>query len=629
MLFFFLLTNTFHVHAFPSRGNDNNLGYYVFPYLSIPTVPQNYTVQTVPWQQEPRARGTFRLVLSCLITLSLCVWTAIHLNIVRFTLQATILRLTQITQPKQHTSASGHYMRKTRWVLIGLFAPEMVVYVAWRQYKSAALLTKAMNEVFDKECQERKHSWTIVHSFYAGMGGFVMDTANSLREPYTRDSPRLSLGSRGVLFVARHGGYIPDMSEAFIFDRSKADNVGKFLVCLQAGWAVVQCISRLGSHLPLTLLEINTLGHVLCAFLMYLFWLRKPLDVNEPTMLMGKWIPPMCAWLLMSNSLDSKSTELGIELSGLHVYPGTAREMSPLAGRASQPTPSNDRERRNEARPGGIILETQPENGLVRAPKSIHSSLGDTDSTPLPLREYEILSGAVFGPKPNMPPNEVRRAVKSPLPTRTVNLDLITITRWRLASKFISQHWDVLGIDPAEDLPEGPLAPNAIELAGLIMLEVPDWPGLDQLSGHTTSTFAKLCAATALYGGLHAGAWNSFFPSAPERLLWRISVALIAGSGLTAGVVATIKHWKDQDDWKQLCRSYTCRYLAITPSAESAMIKWFSGWSFCAYTLSIMATVPWFILARLFLVAEAFISLRKLPIEAYLTPAWTQWIPHL
>lgn len=580
--------------------------------LSTQVLHQNSTTQTVSWQQEPRTRGTFRLLISCVITLSLCVWTAIHLNIVRSCIQAGNWCTDEIIQPRQHTSGFRHYKKKMRWVLMGLFAPEVVVYVAWRQYKSASVLTKSMNEIFEQTHQERKHPWTNVHSFYAGMGGFVIDTTDSLKGPYTWDSPRLSLGSRGALFVARHGGCIPDISKASIFDRSKADNVGKFLACLQAGWAIVQCTGRLASHLPLTLLEINTLGHVLCAFLMYLFWLQKPLDVNEPTVLIGEWTHPMCAWLLMSNSFSSRSKEWGIELSSLYVYPRGAGEKCEA-----------------KSGPDDIVSETESDPAFIRVPQSADSSPKVLDPPPVSLQEHEILSGTIFSPRPNIRSKGGNPALATPNPIRTINLDFVTVNRWRLASHFVSEHWNVIGIDPVKALPEGPLDPNAIDFIDLIMLEVPDWPGLDQLYGHTNSTCAKLWAATILYGGLHAGAWSSIFPSSTEALLWRISAVLIAGSGLTASVIAVIKHWKDQDDWKQTLRSYAYRFLAMTPKAECAMVIGLGEATFCAYSLTIMAVVPTFVLARVYLVVEAFISLRDLPIEAYQTSAWTQWIPHL
>ena len=37
---------------------------------------------TVSWQPEPHVRGTSQILASCLLTLSLCVWNALHLNVV-------------------------------------------------------------------------------------------------------------------------------------------------------------------------------------------------------------------------------------------------------------------------------------------------------------------------------------------------------------------------------------------------------------------------------------------------------------------------------------------------------------------------------------------------------------------
>ena len=457
-----------------------------------------------------------------------------------------------------------------------------------------------------------------------------MDTADSLRVPYARKSPRFSLGPRGVLFVARHGGCLPDVSKASIADRSKADNVGKALVCLQAGWAIVQCISRLAGHLPLTLLEVNTLGHVLCAFLMYFFWLRKPLDVSEPTTLTGEWTHPMCAWLLMNASLSSGSKEQGTEISGLYVYPRNTGNTPPLAGSCSpQPGPGNSDEPRTKTRPYADSLETESSTTLEESPESMHSSLTEPGPPCMTLNEDEILSRAVFGPRPNTRSEQSRASLRTQVPKSTVDLDLATINRWRLASKFISEHWNVLGINPSKGLPKGPLTPDAMDSANLIMLEVPDWPGLDRFSGHTISSCAKLCTAITLYGGLHSGAWNSSFPSDTEAFLWRMSAVLITGSGLIASMVAVVKYWKSQEEWKQKLRRYAYRYLAMTPEAECAIARGLGECTFCAYNLTIMTIVPTFILARLYLVVGAFISLRRLPTEAYQTPAWTQWIPHL
>ncbi|KAJ7057623.1 hypothetical protein C8F01DRAFT_966336, partial [Mycena amicta] len=70
------------------------------------------------WVDEPNTRGTYNLVSSCVFTLGLCVWTAIHLNI-----------------PEQSPRAGARqFMRKMIWLTVGLLAPEVVTFVAWNQY---------------------------------------------------------------------------------------------------------------------------------------------------------------------------------------------------------------------------------------------------------------------------------------------------------------------------------------------------------------------------------------------------------------------------------------------------------------------------------------------------------------
>jgi hypothetical protein len=76
------------------------------------TVPAN---QTAKWHPEPTFRGTWSILSSCLITISLCVWTAVHLN---------------VPEHGQKDYFGGwvtmQQLRKAKWLLIGLFAPEVV-----------------------------------------------------------------------------------------------------------------------------------------------------------------------------------------------------------------------------------------------------------------------------------------------------------------------------------------------------------------------------------------------------------------------------------------------------------------------------------------------------------------------
>lgn len=72
---------------------------------------------------------------------------------------------------------------------------------------------------------------------------------------------RLTITARGMAFLD-HCGHLPDVSEADIEDKSKANNLAKALVIIQASWLLIQVIGRLAAKLPVTLLEINTIAHV-------------------------------------------------------------------------------------------------------------------------------------------------------------------------------------------------------------------------------------------------------------------------------------------------------------------------------------------------------------------------------
>lgn len=81
------------------------------------------------WVPDPSSgRGTFSIISSCVLTLSLCVYTALHLNI-----------------KARAESIAESLLLKIKWVLIGTLAPEILLFVAWRQWVSARSLTKAVN----------------------------------------------------------------------------------------------------------------------------------------------------------------------------------------------------------------------------------------------------------------------------------------------------------------------------------------------------------------------------------------------------------------------------------------------------------------------------------------------------
>jgi hypothetical protein len=146
----------------------------------------------------------------------------------------------------------------------------------------------------------RRHPWTTAHSFYALMGGFVFDTSDEDVNFLPNSRQRLTLTPLGLLYILEHEpDLVPNISEEHICDKSKASNLAKTLVCLQALWFCVQCIVRLKQGLAISLLELNVFGHAVCALLMYFLWWDKPLDIEEPTVLSGNMAREMCALMCM------------------------------------------------------------------------------------------------------------------------------------------------------------------------------------------------------------------------------------------------------------------------------------------------------------------------------------------
>ena len=85
------------------------------------------------WVSEPNGRGTWKVLYSCVFTLSLCVYTAIHLNV----------------GPAGETTLKW-WIHKSKWVLLAIVSPELVLYTAGKQWFSAGRLSKKLNQLTDE-----------------------------------------------------------------------------------------------------------------------------------------------------------------------------------------------------------------------------------------------------------------------------------------------------------------------------------------------------------------------------------------------------------------------------------------------------------------------------------------------
>jgi hypothetical protein len=220
---------------------------------------------------------------------------------------------------------------------IAIVLPEMVLWCAWEQWWAARRLIKRVAEVQEGKCPEWNDGtecpyfkrptdgtpkerdiqtqegsetcevvaaeigsdnsklslstyqdnagpypnapWTLSQAFFALSGGYTIPSSSP-------SLPNATLTTTGILFLL-HLNLLPNVSPSAISDKSKADGFAKGLVCIQAGWFVVQMIARAAAKLPITTLEIHVLVHVVCAFVIYAIWFQKAYDAGDAIVLEG------------------------------------------------------------------------------------------------------------------------------------------------------------------------------------------------------------------------------------------------------------------------------------------------------------------------------------------------------
>jgi hypothetical protein len=103
--------------------------------LGLPVSPDDPTSEPA-WNPEPQFRGTVGILTPCIITLGICVWTAIHLNI------------NPVPTPLRG------FLFKFGWLVAGIFMPEYVLGVAIGQYMEANAIMQRMIEIRRKRREE-------------------------------------------------------------------------------------------------------------------------------------------------------------------------------------------------------------------------------------------------------------------------------------------------------------------------------------------------------------------------------------------------------------------------------------------------------------------------------------------
>ena len=107
------------------------------------------------------------------------------------------------------------------------------------------------------------------------MGGITTSDVAKIRDDV---NDLIVLTPDAILQFAREGVFF-DISPETISDRSKANLLGKGLVCMQVIWFLIQCVARAAARYPLVLIEVHTMVHVVCALMMYALWWEVSLGI--------------------------------------------------------------------------------------------------------------------------------------------------------------------------------------------------------------------------------------------------------------------------------------------------------------------------------------------------------------
>ena len=118
--------------------------------------------------------------------------------------------------------------------------------------------------------------FSLEYGFFVVMGGIATEDVAKLVDDGNR---RFALKPRAVLHFAREGRFF-DISPTTISDKSKANLLGKGLVCVQVIWFFIQWVTRVAAQYPLALIEIHTVVHVVCALSMYILWWKASLEIT-------------------------------------------------------------------------------------------------------------------------------------------------------------------------------------------------------------------------------------------------------------------------------------------------------------------------------------------------------------
>ena len=455
------------------------------------------------------------------------------------------------------------------------------------------------------------------------MGGYAFDVSKD-KQPriWPRQVDRLTLSSRAVraCLISQDKDLrevLPFLSEEEIWDKSKANGLAKAIVCIQALWFCTQCIARLAQGMPISLLELNTFAHALCALLVYLLWWNKPLDVQEPTLVdIHKSYAARCICALGWSGPQGPIPHLR------RVYPVEnqiwkrllirfVRAIRKLTlwnlGDGTLTSSIPNRQLRPKRRGCAQIPNLERGLPLQRQPPQFEG-LNSKERTSCAWVSLDppvfSLHGGERIPSTSLLVSNVWESIDVDeifLERLRVVERLRTLDKWAAYETAFSNILDTVEKDHCM------LKTRELNFTDSLMRKTPDVSPV----GSNLAATSGIILSGVLYGGLHMIAWGSTtFNTATEQIAWRISCCTVACGGLftVLGIWAL-------DIASRMKRSNHGM------DAFKILICFDAPIYFAFFLL--------YLISRVYLVFEVFRNLAFVDPKVYQIPNWSAYLPHI
>ena len=436
------------------------------------------------------------------------------------------------------------------------------------------------------------------------MGGFVFDDSKSDERIFPPNVDRLTLSPRLIVWCLEHdySDLIPHITESDIKDKSKVNSLVK-------GFTYLRFVTRMAQNLPVSLLELNTFAHSICALLIYFLWWEKPLDIDEPIVIpvdRSADTRSLAAWAAVHSGLGfhelyipnkwrfvrnickhspAKSWKKQQTLTDLHFF---------------RPSPS-DQSWIDRVYFGAPVRLCQPT--IERLP-GLASSRPGSGPFPLSFLGLDDLGNCELV-SDNPPILRLHRGMRLPRTSFHSMMESSEVEESLLAR--------LKGSVRVENPPSGALADIDNFMCSPLSTRIRNFgegttvakEHLEKLSNYTTFSGEQILTAIMAglcYGGLHALAFGVPLRSKAETLCWQISSLTIASFGPFMVCVSSLMMLNK-------------RFYA--PRGPKKILN------LCLHelTLSIeLACLTLYVLSRVFLVVEIFLSLPYVDPGVYRTP---------